>query len=189
MAVALGTDDGRSSRPRCSIRSTSRCGGRATVAAWRFTRPRGTRAKRRNLGRHARCDDAAMRCRALVPWVFFGAPLALVFPHAAWADKTRRASSPYGPAPGAPQGALVPAGESCPIDAGAFTLYLASVASQSSGACDGFCSTSSLSTLLLVGAVGAYLLGGPIVHWAHHHVARGFESLGLRLVSPAPGSR
>jgi hypothetical protein len=38
-----------------------------------------------------------------------------------------------------------------------------------------------------LGATGA-VLGGPIVHWAHGHVARGFGSLGINLGMPLVGS-
>lgn len=34
---------------------------------------------------------------------------------------------------------------------------------------------------------GVYFLGGPIVHFAHGHVGRGFGSLVLRLLMPLPG--
>ena len=37
-------------------------------------------------------------------------------------------------------------------------------------------------------AVGGYVLGGPIVHWAHGEVARGFGSLGLRVGLPVVGA-
>lgn len=38
----------------------------------------------------------------------------------------------------------------------------------------------------LIGVVGGleYLLGGPVVHWAHGHGGRGAASLGLRLATP-----
>ena len=40
------------------------------------------------------------------------------------------------------------------------------------------------ATALLTTAIGAYLLGGPIVHAAHDHWGRAFGSLGLRLAMP-----
>ena len=36
----------------------------------------------------------------------------------------------------------------------------------------------------LIGGVGVYALGGPIVHWSHGEVGRGFASLGLRVGVP-----
>ena len=37
-------------------------------------------------------------------------------------------------------------------------------------------------------AVGGYFLGGPIVHWAHGQVGKGFGSLGLRVGLPVAGA-
>lgn len=48
-------------------------------------------------------------------------------------------------------------------------------------------STQSLGTGLLVGGGVVQLIGGPIVHWSHRNVGRGFASLGLRIVLPALG--
>jgi len=36
--------------------------------------------------------------------------------------------------------------------------------------------------------VGGYVLGGPIVHWAHGNAGRGFGSLGLRVGAPIVGA-
>jgi hypothetical protein len=36
--------------------------------------------------------------------------------------------------------------------------------------------------------VGGYLLGGPIVHWGHGNVGKGFGSLGLRVGAPIVGA-
>ena len=38
----------------------------------------------------------------------------------------------------------------------------------------------------LIAALGGatYLLGGPVTHWAHGHIGRGFGSLGLRIALP-----
>jgi hypothetical protein len=50
--------------------------------------------------------------------------------------------------------------------------------------------TSSNSTAggaLGVVALAAYMLGGPIVHWSHGNVGRGFASLGLRVALPTVG--
>jgi hypothetical protein len=43
------------------------------------------------------------------------------------------------------------------------------------------------SGIMLVG-VGAYVLGGPIVHLTEHNVGKGFASLGLRVGAPLAGA-
>jgi hypothetical protein len=43
----------------------------------------------------------------------------------------------------------------------------------------------SVGGVLAVGGISAYALGGPIVHWAHGHVGRGFGSLAMRVGIPA----
>lgn len=41
--------------------------------------------------------------------------------------------------------------------------------------------------LALLG-VGGYFFGGPLVHWAHGHVGKGFGSLGIRVGAPIAGA-
>jgi hypothetical protein len=47
--------------------------------------------------------------------------------------------------------------------------------------------TQESSGLIGLGVSG-YLLGGPIVHWAHGHAGKGFGSLGLRVGLPIGGA-
>jgi len=52
----------------------------------------------------------------------------------------------------------------------------------------GVAALASHSVALLVPSGAIHVLGGPIVHWAHGNVGRGFASLGLRLVLPTAGA-
>lgn len=62
-------------------------------------------------------------------------------------------------------------------DGGALLLIGASI-SMAGGSGD------SASATFGVGALGAYALGGPIVHFAHANVGRGLASLGIRVGAP-----
>jgi hypothetical protein len=101
---------------------------------------------------------------------------------------------PAAPPPPAPQPA--PAGPQAPspelqrtwygwqillVDAGSFFLVLegSGLSGQAASRGEG----QALAGLALLG----YLGGGPTVHWAHGHVAKGFGSLGLRAGLPVAG--
>ncbi len=67
--------------------------------------------------------------------------------------------------------------QSLPIDALAVTVLALSASTSSDAIFDE-------GRLLTVGAVGIYLLGGPLVHLGHGHRQRAADSLGLRLGAP-----
>jgi len=64
-------------------------------------------------------------------------------------------------------------------DLSAVGLTLVGIAANSSRGSD------NLAAPLLIGAVGTYVLGGPIVHVANGNVGKAFGSLGLRLGVPS----
>jgi hypothetical protein len=63
------------------------------------------------------------------------------------------------------------------VDGGAFTLLIVGLYAR-----DG-----SEGPLVIAGAT-AYLVGGPSIHFAHHHVLRGIASVGLRIGAPFLGA-
>ena len=67
------------------------------------------------------------------------------------------------------------------IDVASATMFTAGVFAVARDGDD-----TSAATPILLG-LGGYVLGGPIVHWAHGHVLKGFVDLGLRLALPLVG--
>jgi hypothetical protein len=64
-------------------------------------------------------------------------------------------------------------------DGASFALVVGSISLGGGG--DG---GNSISSVLLLGAFGAYALGGPVVHLVHGNPGRAFASLGMRVGGP-----